>query len=169
MVILCALATRFAFIVKGNWKNMYFHPKMVWPHMKSNPFIPPLYVRGLKSYLVSCRELFWLSSFSWCLSVTLVTIFPQRLILFADETVLYRSITSENDARIMQSDWANLFLWASKWNLKFNLKECWVMPFSRVTSSITFSYEVEAVTLPVATHHPYLGIEISCDFSCDFN
>ena len=73
-----------------------------------------------------------------------------NLRLFADDTVLYRSITSENDARIMQSELANLFLWDSQWNLKFNLKESCVIQFSRVTSSITFSYEVEAVTLPVA-------------------
>ena len=92
-----------------------------------------------------------------------------NLRFFADDTVLYRSITSENDARIIQSGLANLFLWASKWNLKFNLKECCVIPFSRITSSITFSYEVEAVTLPEATHHPYLEIEISCHLSCDFN
>ena len=91
-----------------------------------------------------------------------------NLRLFADDTVLYKSITSENDARIMQSKLANLFLWGSQWNLKFNPKESCVIPFSRVTSSITFSYEVETVTLPVATH-PYLGIEISCDLSRDFN
>ena len=25
------LATRFTFIIKRSWKNMYFHPKLVWP------------------------------------------------------------------------------------------------------------------------------------------
>ena len=53
-----------------------------------------------------------------------------KLRLFADDTVLYRSITSENEARILQKDLTNLFLWASKWNLEFNLKKCNLMRFS---------------------------------------
>lgn len=51
-----------------------------------------------------------------------------------------------------------LFLWASKWNRKF---------FVQGYFSITFPFDVGGVTLPVATNHPYLGIEISCDLSWD--
>ena len=41
------------------------------------------------------------------------------------------------------------------------------MPFSRATSPLIFSYEVGGFTLPLATNHPYLGIEISFDLSWD--
>ena len=43
------------------------------------------------------------------------------------------------------------------------------MRFSRATSPISFSYEVGGVTLPVVTHHPYLGIELSSDLSWDLH
>ena len=167
------LATPFAFIVKRNWKNMYFHPKMAWPPANYDviflhtPLVRPR-VKVLSGVLQGTvlAPLFF-SMFVSDIGDNLSS--KTNLCLFADDTVLYRSITSENDARIMQSDLANLFLWGSQWNLKFYLKESCVILFSRVTSSIAFSYEVEAVTLPVATHHPYLGIEISCDLSRDFN
>lgn len=39
------------------------------------------------------------------------------------------------------------------------------MPFCRSTSPITFCYGVGGVILPVATHYPFLGMEISCYLS----
>ena len=42
------------------------------------------------------------------------------------------------------------------------------MRFSRATSPISFSYEVGGVSLPMVTHHPYLGLgELSSDLSWD--
>ena len=80
-----------------------------------------------------------------------------KLRLFADDTVLYRSITSENEARILQNDLTNLFLWASKWNLKFNVKKCNLMRFYRATSLIR-EESPASITLRSSFNPPHGGI-----------
>ncbi|KXJ16916.1 putative RNA-directed DNA polymerase from transposon X-element [Exaiptasia diaphana] len=46
-----------------------------------------------------------------------------KLRLFADDTAVYRSITTEDDVKTLQNDLNQLFLWDSKWQMKFNLKK----------------------------------------------
>ena len=69
-----------------------------------------------------------------------------------------------------KNELSNLFLWASKWNFKFKLKKWNLIRFSGDTSPISFSYEVGRVSLPMVTHHPYLGlVELSSDLSWDLH
>ena len=42
------------------------------------------------------------------------------MILFADDTKLYRKIESEEDSHIFQRDNDNLYLWSKDWLMEFN-------------------------------------------------
>ena len=46
------------------------------------------------------------------------------LYMFADDTKLYRTITSELDCDILQQDLNNVMDWGRKWLTNFNLHKC---------------------------------------------
>ena len=56
-----------------------------------------------------------------------------KLRLFADDCLLYRVITSEQDTVALQKDLDILAQWASKWQMKFNISKC---TFMRCTRSL---------------------------------
>ena len=47
--------------------------------------------------------------------------------LFADDTKLYRAVTTDLDCLSLQQDIDNIEEWASKWQLKFHPKKCKTM------------------------------------------
>ena len=47
--------------------------------------------------------------------------------LFADDTKLYRTVTTDLDCLSLQQDIDNIEEWASKWQLKFHPKKCKTM------------------------------------------
>ena len=47
--------------------------------------------------------------------------------LFADDTKLYRGVTTLEDHKALQDDLTNLEDWSTKWNLCFNSNKCKVM------------------------------------------
>ena len=51
--------------------------------------------------------------------------------LFADYTKVYRTITTTEDCRQLQSDLDNLQKWAKKWQMKFHPEKCKVMRIGR--------------------------------------
>ena len=54
-------------------------------------------------------------------------------LLFADDTKLYRQITSRKDAHILQCDLRN---WSEKWLLKFNLDKCHVFVLGKFENTM---------------------------------
>ena len=49
--------------------------------------------------------------------------------MFADDTKLYRTITSELDCDILQQDLNNVMDWGRKWLTNFNLHKCKSLSF----------------------------------------
>ena len=52
-----------------------------------------------------------------------------KLYMFADDTKLYRTITSELDCHILQQDLNNVMNWGRTWLTNFNLHKCKVLSF----------------------------------------
>ena len=52
--------------------------------------------------------------------------FTSRRRLFADDTLIYNTIESYNDAAKLQSDLTALQEWAQKWQMKLNPSKCHV-------------------------------------------
>jgi len=55
--------------------------------------------------------------------------------LFADDCLLYRTITTDEDATQLQRDLDQLQEWATKWQLRFNVSKCTMMQLTKSLSS----------------------------------
>ena len=84
--------------------------------------------------------------------------------LFADDSALYREIKSFNDVLSLQEDLFKLQEWASKWQMKFNIKKCKTLRISkRIKNKINHIYVMKSATsdpipLEEITSDRYLGV-----------
>ena len=84
-----------------------------------------------------------------------------RMRLFADDTLIYSTVESCNDAAKLQSDLTALQEWAQKWQMKFNPSKCHVLRISRKQKPVESNYVLMGKGLDSVTHHPYPGVELS--------
>ncbi|MCS5550755.1 MAG: reverse transcriptase domain-containing protein [Gammaproteobacteria bacterium] len=80
--------------------------------------------------------------------------------LFADDCLLYRTIKTEEDHRILQADLKELERWANKWGMRFNAKKCYILSINNKSSRL---YTLEDHILQEVQDNPYLGLQISND------
>jgi hypothetical protein len=88
-----------------------------------------------------------------------------ELRLFADDSLLFRTVKSQQDHDDLQHDLDILVEWAKVWQMEFNPLKCAVLRVHRTKSPIQGSYSMLGMQLAEVTHHPYLGIELSDDLS----
>ena len=63
--------------------------------------------------------------------------------LFADDTKIFRVITSKNDALHLQSDIDTLTRWSEKWGMEFNREKCHVLTLGKFEDTkYTHRYEL---------------------------
>lgn len=80
--------------------------------------------------------------------------------LFADDCLLYRTITTSEDHHILQQDLDRLLHWADAWQMQFNADKCFVMPTTLARSPSTYDYTIKNKALATTQSHPYLGVEL---------
>ena len=78
--------------------------------------------------------------------------------LFPDDCLLYRIITTDEDAIQLQHDLDQLHEWETKWQLRFNVTKCTIMRFTRSLSPIIFNYKLNNHNLGTSNQHSYLGV-----------
>ena len=61
-----------------------------------------------------------------------------RTRLFADDCILYRQISSENDQQLFQEDLDRLATWEKTWGMEFHSQKCSVMCISRARTPRIF-------------------------------
>ena len=76
--------------------------------------------------------------------------------LFADDTVLYRNIRTQNDQVILQNDLDTISSWTVKRMMELNINKCSVLTLN----SSFHDYNILGATLRRITHHDYLGVTI---------
>ena len=64
--------------------------------------------------------------------------------LFADDCLLYRTVTSHKDQEILQNDLSELEKWASTWGMRFNAKKCYIMS---VRNTMFYFYQLDNTIL----------------------
>ena len=79
--------------------------------------------------------------------------------LFADDCLIYRTINSKCDHKILQNDLDCLASWASKWQMEFNVAKCKILQVSKCLRS-NFSYNMKGTPLEIVEEHNYLGITL---------
>lgn len=80
--------------------------------------------------------------------------------LFADDTKLYRLISSYDDCEILQKDLNILSAWSRIWLLKFNAVKCVVL---KLREALTYIYTMNGHELKQVTEQRDLGVIVSED------
>ena len=83
--------------------------------------------------------------------------------LFADNCILYRTITNPSDCSILQRDIDTLQSWANTWQMQFNSKKCHIMSISRQRNIHRYNYTLGTASISYVETYPYLGVTVSSD------
>ena len=83
--------------------------------------------------------------------------------LFADDTIMYLTITNHSDCQALQSDLTTLESWESEWLMAFNPEKCEVIRRSqkKKKKTVLFDYKLHGITLQLTkkckiSRHPNL-------------
>lgn len=88
-----------------------------------------------------------------------------RIRLFADDCIIYRTITSLNDHLSLQNDLNIIYNWCNTWQMSLNLSKCKVMSFSRKHDNSDFLYSINHSAVSQAASYKYLGVHLTPNLS----
>ena len=80
-----------------------------------------------------------------------------KLRLFADDCLMYRSISSPQDSVNLQHDIDRLHQWSLDWQMKFNTDKCHLMRLTRRRKITSTQYHLGGDQLTSVEEYPYLG------------
>ena len=75
--------------------------------------------------------------------------------IFADDCILYRTVTSLEDSKQLQYDLDSILEWLQLWQMNFNIRKCTVLQCYRTNST---NYSLSGQILEYVKEHSYLGI-----------
>ena len=85
------------------------------------------------------------------------SVVSSKLFKFADDTKLYRTISSPLDIQTLQNDLDLLYNWSIDWLLRFNISKCKAMQIGRFTSD-DYTYFINNQPLPTVELEKDLGV-----------
>ena len=85
--------------------------------------------------------------------------------LFADDCLIYRSISNITDSTELQKDLDRLHQWSVSWQMQFNVDKCHLMRFTRRRNITDTQYQLGGSQLSSVTEYSYLGLTFSNDMS----
>lgn len=80
--------------------------------------------------------------------------------LFADDSLLYRTINTTTDADILQQDLDELQKWEREWKMQFHPQKCQVLRITNKHSPISCNYFIHDQQLELTQSAKYLGLTI---------
>jgi hypothetical protein len=83
--------------------------------------------------------------------------------LFADDTIVYLTITSDIDSVTLQDDLNKLAKWEKRWQMSFHPEKCNVLTIRRKKQPIMNSYTLHGHQLEEVTTKQYIGVSITSD------
>ena len=83
-----------------------------------------------------------------------------KLKLFADDSLLYRTIKSPKDSEILQKDLNTLQTWEKKWKMQFHPDKCQLLKITNKTNQINSTYKIHNHIISETNSAKYLGITI---------
>ena len=90
-----------------------------------------------------------------------------QLRLFADDSLLFKTINNDNDANQLQKDLDQLISWSKKWQMSFNPTKCNTLRITKKKRPIQQRYSMLGHTLQEVDTASYLGVELSSTLSWD--
>ena len=99
------------------------------------------------------------------LSLIYINDFPEylphfTLRLFADDSIIYKEIHSERDARNFKQDFEAAARWEQDWLMCFHPDKCNVVSITQKQKSIKFTYKLHGNSLEKIDSPKYLGITL---------
>ena len=88
-----------------------------------------------------------------------------KIKLYADDILLYRTISSESDCSILQGDIDNLLNWTKDWQLYFNHEKCEVLRITNKRSPFTATYYMDNNIMHETSSVKYLGVVIDANLN----
>ena len=85
--------------------------------------------------------------------------------LFADDTIMYLTITNQSDCNYLQADLTKLETWESEWLMAFNPDKCEVIRITNKKKPTLFKYKLHGISLKETDSAKYLGVTITKDLS----
>ena len=85
--------------------------------------------------------------------------------LFADDTIMYLTVSNQADCQVLQSDLSKLETWESERLMAFNHDKCEVIRITNKKKPTLFNYTLHGVGLKETDSAKYLGVNISRDLS----
>ena len=85
--------------------------------------------------------------------------------LFADNSIVYRTITSVADSIALQKDLNSLHEWEVTWGMSFNPSKCNTMNIARKTKVARTDYTLKGEVLKCVESAPYLVVTISSNLT----
>ena len=85
--------------------------------------------------------------------------------LFADNSIVYRTITSVADSIAIQKDLDSLHEWEVTWGMSFNSSKCNTMNIARKTKVARTDYTLKGEVLKCVESALYLGVTISSNLT----
>ena len=82
----------------------------------------------------------------------------RNLWLFADDCILYKTVTSLEDSKQLQCDLDSISEWSRLWQMNFNIIKCTVLQCYKMSSPILVNYPLAGQILECVKEHSYLGI-----------
>lgn len=83
--------------------------------------------------------------------------------LFADDSVIYRTICGPDDQERLQEDLQRVFQWAETWNMAFNVSKCAHLSITLKRHPSLYDYTVNGQVLARKTTYKYLGVTVRQD------
>lgn len=88
-----------------------------------------------------------------------------KLRLFADDCIVYRAITNQDDTCTLQQDLNAISLWCETWLMPLNTTKCKVMTFSRLRNQIKTPYYLNSTPVAYTSSYKYLGLHMTPSLS----
>ena len=82
------------------------------------------------------------------------------ILLFADDSIIYRKISSKTDHEILQTDLSQLQTWSDKWQMEFNVSKCVHLPITNKTKPSPHKYSLSGQPLSSVSSHSCLGVKL---------
>ena len=106
-----------------------------------------------------------------CLFLAYINDLPDRLTsltrLFADDTAVYRLVSTIQDQDQLQKDLQTLQEWEKSWDMQFHPGKCTTLPVTRKREPMSSKYQLHGHTLEEVCSAKYLGVTITNNLSWD--
>ena len=90
-----------------------------------------------------------------------------KVVLYADDTKLYRNVSSAEHCDLIQDTLSNMHVWSHRKNIRFNTSKCKVLTVTRKKTPIAFDYTLDGTALTRVSEEKDLGVIITSTLSWD--